>query len=206
MQLADQTGQIVVVWPFLGAVLIILTNAFFVAVEFAVVTVRRGQMERLAEKGNVSAKLVVRLLQNPDWAIAGSQLGITVASILLGIVAEEPLKHLMEPVLTRLFAQVPFLSSLATALATLIVLLILTFLHMVLGEQVPKTIAIRFPQESALVIARPMTMFARLTAPLVWVVDHSAALVLKLLGMGGQTGGHGIHTVEELKEVVRESR
>jgi CBS domain containing-hemolysin-like protein len=84
-------------------VLIILANAFFVTVEFAIVTVRRGQIERLAEEGNTSARQVSRLLRDPDWAIAGSQLGITVASILLGIVAEEPLAHLLSPVLGSLF-------------------------------------------------------------------------------------------------------
>jgi CBS domain containing-hemolysin-like protein len=77
---------------------------------------------------------------------------------------------------------------------------------MVLGEQTPKTIALRFPVQSALFVARPMTVFARLATPLIWLVDQSTSLVLRLLGIGGQTGGHGIHTVEELKEVVRESK
>ena len=88
-------------WPILGGVLIILANAFFVTVEFAIVTVRAAQMERLAEEGNDAARQVSRLLADTDWAIAGSQLGITVASILLGVVAEEPLNELLSPVLDR---------------------------------------------------------------------------------------------------------
>jgi CBS domain containing-hemolysin-like protein len=191
-------------WPILGGLLIILTNAFFVAVEFAIVTVRRGQIERLAEEGNSSARQVSRLLRDPDRAIAGSQLGITLASILLGIVAEEPLSELLSPVLGALFTAVHLPPAIATALGAIFVLLLLSFLHMVLGEQTPKTIALRFPVKSALFIAAPMTIFARVSSPLVWLVDKSTALVLKLLGIGGQTA-HGIHTVQELKDVVIES-
>jgi CBS domain containing-hemolysin-like protein len=77
---------------------------------------------------------------------------------------------------------------------------------MVLGEQTPKTIALRYPLRSALVVGRPMTIFAQVARPLIWIVDQSTALVLKALRVGGQTGGHGIHTAEELKDVVRESQ
>ena len=206
MPLAPESAQPSILWPLVGGLLIVLTNAFFVTVEFAVVTVRRGQMETLAESGNVGARLVLRMLRDPDWAIAGSQLGITLASILLGIVAEGPLTRLLAPILGQSLARVPFLAGLATAIATILVLLLLSFFHMVLGEQTPKTIALRHPVNAALFIARPMTLFARATAPLVWVVDHSTSFVLRVLGVGGQTGGHGIHTVEELKEVVRESQ
>jgi CBS domain containing-hemolysin-like protein len=193
-------------WPVLAGLLIVLANAFFVTVEFAVVTVRRGQVERLAEEGNASAGHVLRMLGDPDRAIAGSQLGITVASILLGIVAEEPLRRVLSPVLSRVFARLLFLPGLSVALATVLVLLLLSFVHMVLGEQAPKTIALRFPLRAALFMARPMTLFARIATPLIWLVDQSTAFVLRVLGIGGQTGGHGIHTVEELKEVVRESQ
>ncbi len=201
-QVAPQT----IIWPLLAGVLIILTNAFFVLVEFAVVTVRRGQVERLAEEGVRGAEPVLNLLKDTDWAIAASQLGITVASILLGVVAEEPLQQLLAPSLARIFGRVPFLAGLSTALATIIVLLILSFFHMVIGEQTPKTIALRYPLRAALVIGRPMSIFAQVARPLIWVVDKSTALVLKILSIGGQTGGHGIHTVEELKDVVRESQ
>ena len=206
MPLAAGSTQSSILWPLIGGLLIVLTNAFFVTVEFAVVTVRRGQIETLAESGNSAARLLLRMLRDPDWAIAGSQVGITLASILLGIVAEGPLTDVLAPTLGRALARIPFLAGLATAAATVLVLLFLSFFHMVLGEQTPKTIALRYPVSAALFISRPMTVFARLAAPLVWVVDHSTAFVLHLLGVGGQTGGHGIHTVEELKAVVRESQ
>lgn len=201
-----ETDQLNVLGPLLAGVIIVLVNAFFVLFEFAIVTVRRGQIERQAEEGNSNAKMVSHMLQDPDRAIAGSQVGITMASVLLGVVAEEPLRELLSPGLARLFGLVPFLAPLSTALATVLVFLLLSLVLMVVGEQTPKTIALRFPVESALAIAVPMTIFARIAAPLVWVVDQSTALMLKLLGVGGQTGGHGIHTVEELKEVVRESQ
>jgi CBS domain containing-hemolysin-like protein len=206
METTNQAFHQTILWPILAGLLVVLANAFFVTVEFAVVTVRRAQLGRLEKEGNANAKLVMRLLQDPDWAIAASQVGITTTSILLGIVAEEPLQELLSPLLERTVAHTPFLASVAGVVGTLIVLLLLSFVHMVLGEQTPKTIALRFPLQSALFVARPMSVFARLTTPLIWLVDKSTSLVLRLLGIGGQTGGHGIRSVEELKDVVRESK
>jgi len=206
MQVTSQVVHQPILWPILAGLLVVLLNAFFVTVEFAVVTVRRSQLGRLEQEGNASAKIVLRLLRDPDWAIAASQVGITSTSILLGIVAEEPLQELLAPLLERTVANVPVLAGISGIVGTLIVLLLLSFVHMVLGEQTPKTIALRFPVQSALFVARPMSVFARLATPLIWLVDQSTSLVLRLLGIGGQTGGHGIHTVEELKDVVRESK
>jgi CBS domain containing-hemolysin-like protein len=203
---STQAAQPAVLWPVLAGILVVLTNAFFVTVEFAIVTVRRGQMENLADGGNAAARQMLKMLRDPDWAIAGSQLGITLATILLGVVAETPLTHLIAPSIGAALARVPFLAGLATVISTVVVLLGLSFFHMVLGEQTPKTIALRHPVAAALFIARPMAFFARVTTPIVWVVDQSTAFVLRVLGVGGQTGGHGIHTVEELKDVVRESQ
>lgn len=202
----EEAGGSSILGPIIAGVVIVLTNAFFVLFEFAIVTVRRGQIERLASEGNSSAKLASAMLRDPDWAIAGSQVGITMASVLLGVVAEEPLRALLGPVLARVFGVVPFLRPLSGALATILVFVLLSFILMVIGEQVPKTISLRYPVESALAVAGAMTVFGRIASPLVWLVDHSTALVLRLLGIGGQTGGHGIHTIEELKEVVRESQ
>ena len=205
MEAPSQVAQQTILWPILAGLLVILANAFFVTVEFAVVTVRRTQLGRLEEEGNASARLVLRLLRDPDWAIAASQVGITSASILLGIVAEAPLHALLAPALDRIVARIPALAGLSAILGTLLVLLLLSFVHMVLGEQTPKTIALRFPLQSALFVARPMSLFVRLARPLIWLVDQSTSLVLRLLGIGGETGGHGIRTVEELKDVVRDA-
>ena len=122
-----ETSATSILWPLIAGAVIILANAFFVLFEFAIVTVRRGQIERLAEAGNRNAGLVSHMLRDPDWAIAGSQVGITMASILLGVVAEEPLRLLLSPILARLFGQVPFLAPLSTVLATVLVFLLLSF-------------------------------------------------------------------------------
>jgi CBS domain containing-hemolysin-like protein len=206
MQVTSQVVHQPILWPILAALLVILANAFFVTVEFAVVTVRRIQLQRLEEEGNAGAGLVLRLLRDPDRAIAASQVGITSASILLGIVAEEPLRAVLAPILDRTVSRIPMLAGFSAVLGALVALLLLSFVHMVLGEQTPKTIALRFPLQSALFVARPMSVFARLATPLIWLVDQSTSLVLRVLGIGGQTGGHGIHSVEELKDVVRESK
>ena len=94
-----------ILWPIVVGAAIILANAFFVLFEFAIVTVRRGQIEHLAEMGNRNAGLISHMLRDPDWAIAGSQVGITMASVLLGVVAEEPLRLLLSPILAQLFGQ-----------------------------------------------------------------------------------------------------
>jgi CBS domain containing-hemolysin-like protein len=206
MQATSQTVHQTILWPILAGLLVVLANAFFVTVEFAVVTVRRAQLDRLEKEGNANARLVMRLTRDPDWAIAASQVGITTTSILLGIVAEEPLQELLSPLLERTLARAPVLAGISGIVGTLLVLLLLSFVHMVLGEQTPKTIALRFPLQSALFVARPMSVFARLATPLIWLVDQSTTLVLRLLGIGGQTGGHGIRSVEELKDAVRESK
>jgi CBS domain containing-hemolysin-like protein len=206
MQVTSQVVHQPILWPILAALLVILANAFFVTVEFAVVTVRRIQLQRLEEEGNAGAGLVLRLLRDPDRAIAASQVGITSASILLGIVAEEPLRAVVAPILDRTVSRIPVLAGFSAVLGALVALLLLSFVHMVLGEQTPKTIALRFPLQSALFVARPMSVFARIATPLIWLVDQSTSLVLRVLGIGGQTGGHGIYSVEELKDVVRESK
>jgi putative hemolysin len=185
----------------LGALVIMAANGFFVAVEFALVSVRRRQMEQLAEEGKPGAALMARMLRDPDRAIAGSQVGVTMASILLGVVAEDPLTHLLAPLLNQATGNLPWTAGLSSVL----VFLFISFCQMVLGEQTPKTVALRYPVATALFVARPMMIFARIASPLVWLVDQSTDLVLKVMGIRGETGGRGVHSAEELKQVVRES-
>ncbi len=194
-----------ILWPILAGIAIILSNGFFVMVEFALVTSRRTRLEEEAERGSSPARLVLRMLEDPDRAIAAAQLGITASSILLGIVAEEPLIRIIgpviEPVIGSLLSQAA-----AAALAAFLVLAILSFFHMVIGEQVPKLVAIRAPERAAQFTAAPMWAFARVTAPFVWVVDGATALVLRLVGIRGSMAAHGtVASLEELKAVVKQS-
>ncbi len=174
------------------------------AVEFALITSRRSRLEQAAELGSRPARIVLKMLTDPDRAIAAAQLGITASSILLGIVAEEPLTEILTPILAPTLGAV-MTEAAAAAIAAILVLLILSFFHMVWGEQTPKIIAIRYPERTALLIAYPMQVFATLTAPFVWIVDGVTDLTLRLLGIKGTTGAHGtIASVEELKAMLQQ--
>lgn len=200
-----QAHQPNLTWPLISMALIIIANGFFVVVEFALITSRRSRLETMADSGSHPARIVLHMLRDPDRAIAAAQLGITAASILLGIVAEEPLAAVLAPILTPLFGSL-INESAAAGMAAFLVLLILSFFHMVLGEQAPKIVAIRNPERVAQVIAYPMQIFARITAPFVWVVDKATELTLRLFGVKGVTGAHGaIASLEELKAVVQQS-
>jgi len=191
--------------PLIAGLLIIVANGFFVAVEFALVAANQMRLKQAAEGGSKPARIVLNMLEDPDRAIAAAQLGITAASILLGIVAEEPLTELLSPYLAPILGA--FLGpTVAAGIAGILVLLLLSFFHMVFGEQTPKIIALRGPEKTAQIIAYPMWAFARVTAPFVWVVDASTGLVLRLFGVKGATGGHGtIASIEELKMVLEQS-
>ena len=191
-------------WALIAGLIILVANGFFVAVEFALITSRRTRLEQAAEQGSRPARIVLKMLLDPDRAIAAAQLGITASSILLGIVAEEPLTEILTPILAPTLGVV-MSEAAAAAIAAILVLLILSFFHMVWGEQTPKIIAIRYPERTAILVAYPMQVFAILTAPFVWIVDSVTALTLRLLGIKGTTGAHGtIASLEELKAMVQQ--
>lgn len=193
------------VWPLLVGVVILLANGVFVAVEFALVTARRSRLEEEASKGSRAATIVLRLLQDPDRAFAAVQVGISASSLLLGIVAEEPLSRLLASHLTPLLGQV-LGERVALLVSAFLVLVLLSFFLMVLGEQTPKLVALRFPERTAQLLALPMQTFARLTAPFVWLVDGATTVVLHLLGVRGTIPVHGtVASLEELKALLQQS-
>ena len=194
------------IWiPLIAGVIIVIANGFFVAVEFALVASNKMRLQQTADKGNRPATIVLKMLEDPDRAIAAAQLGVTSASILLGIVAEEPLMRLLEPYLTPIFGKIMGEAA-AAGVAGIIVLLVLSYFHMVFGEQAPKIMTLRDPDRAVQLVAYPMWLFARITAPFVWVVDASTDVVLRVFGVKGATGEHGaIASLEELKMVVEKS-
>ncbi len=201
-----EVAQHINIWiPLIAGILIVAVNGFFVAVEFALVASNKMRLQHAAREGSRPAAIVLKMLEDPDRAIAAAQLGITAASILLGVVAEEPLMHLMEPYLTPLLGR--FLGTAAAAgIAGALVLLVLSYFHMVFGEQAPKIMTLRNPDKTVQMVAYPMWLFARLTAPFVWIVDKSTDVVLLMFGIKGATGGHGaVASLEELKMVVEQS-
>lgn len=198
-------SQTAVDFLFLGvAALLIFANAFFVAAEFALVSVRKTRIEELVAQGNATARTVRHVIHDPDRFIAATQLGITIASLALGWIGEPAIAHLIEP----LFGFVPgSLLSQATAgaLSTIIAFAIITFLHVVIGELAPKSISLGYPEQAALVVARPMVIFENIFRPAIWALNGAGNRFLNLLGLNPPTGHQLVHSVEELKMLVSSS-
>lgn len=186
------------------AVLLILANAFFVTAEFALVSVRKTRIEELVAQGNANARTVKHVIHDPDRFIAATQLGITIASLALGWIGEPAIAHLIEP----LFGLMPesFIShATAAAISTLIAFSIITFLHVVIGELAPKSVALSYPEKSSLVVARPMVLFENIFRPAIWVLNGAGNGLLKLLKLNPPQGHQLVHSVEELKMLVSSS-
>ncbi len=183
---------------------LVFANGFFVAAEFSLVTVRRSRVEELINKGNSGARRVERILKDLDTVISSTQLGITMASLALGWVAEPFLARLIEPWLFFLpaGALMPATHSLAAGLAFAII----TYLHIVLGELAPKSLALQRAEATALAVATPMLVFTKVFNPFSRVLNGSGNLVLRLGGMHGPATGHLVHSEEELRIILSESQ
>ncbi len=184
-----------------GAILfLVLMNAFFVATEFALVGVRRSKMEVLANEGVRGAKTVLVAVSELDRFIAGTQLGITLASLALGWIGESALEDVFHGFLG--FLPQVLIDVSAPAITAF---LLITFLHVVLGELVPKSLALQHTEATAIKVARPMTWAVFVFRPLIWALNSTGNLVLKLLGLS-RTSEHeaAVHSVEELKILVED--
>src|SRR6266513_5061199 len=153
----------------LGVAALILLNAFFVAAEYALVTARRTRIQELAEEGNRRARAVQRIVADPPRFIAAMQLGVTLASLGIGALGEQALARALDPVM-------------ATILAVAIAFLIITFLHVVIGELVPKGAALRYSERVALGVSGPARGVFFLAHPLIWILQASSELILRALG------------------------
>lgn len=160
---------------------LLVLNAIFVAAEFAYVTVRRTRVQQLAERGSVPARRIIHALGNLDFHVAASQLGITMASIALGVFGEPVLASLIEPPIESVVGS--FAPALSHVVAIAVAFILITSLHIVFGEFVPKTIALQRPEDTALKIASPMALFVKIFRPAIWMLNASGNGVLRLLGM-----------------------
>ncbi len=184
--------------------ILIFANAFFVAAEFALVSVRRTRIEELVSRGNASAVMVKRVMQAPDRLIATTQLGITVASLGLGWIGEPALARLLEPVFRFLPPNwIPPATNLFAAGA--VAFMLITFLHVVIGELAPKSVALSYPQQTALLVARPTILFETLFSPATWGLNRAGSALLRALGLKRPTGHQMVHSVDELKMIVSAS-
>lgn len=184
-------------------ILLVLANGFFVTAEFALVSVRKTRIAELVAQGNSSALWVHKAIHDPDRFIAATQLGITLASLGLGWIGEPALGHLIHPVVS-LFptaAERGISQSLSAGLAFALI----TFLHVVIGELAPKSIALQHPEKSALIVAQPTVWTEWLFKPAIWLLNGTGNLVLKWIGIEPASGHELVHSVEELKMLVSAS-
>jgi CBS domain containing-hemolysin-like protein len=181
---------------FASIVALIFANAFFVAAEIGLVSVRRTRIQQLVEEGNTSARMVESLVRDPSRFIATTQVAITAAGIGLGWIAEPALAHLIEP----LFAFVPL-----TWFPDFVTFVLITFALIVFGELLPKSIALRYTERTALATAWPTVIFGSIFRPFVWSLNKTAALLLWMIRLQLPTGEQMGHSVEELKMLVSAS-
>jgi CBS domain containing-hemolysin-like protein len=186
----------------LVAVLLLFGNAFFVGAEFALVSARRTQIEPRADAGSRMARTTLRAMENMSLVIGVNQLGITVCSLVLGAVGEPAVAHLLEPVFEaiRLPHSVLHPASFAVALA------IVVYLHVVLGEMIPKNIALAGPDRAALVLGPPIWGFVTVLRPVILVINKVAAAVLRLMDVRLMDEVSSSYTREEVAALVEESR
>ena len=176
---------------------LLFVNGFFVAAEFALVKVRKTRLEQLSNDGNTNAKTALKLVNNVNKMLAAAQLGVTIASIALGWVAEATIVQLVSPIIRYL----PHGHITVHAIAVPISFLLVTYFHVLIGEQLPKCLALKHTEKLALVIASPMSMFITLFKPLVWILQVSGDWLLKLLH-ADRDDASLVHSTEELDMLV----
>lgn len=189
------------IFAVLLAVLLLAANAFFVGAEFALISARRDRLEALAEQGKRRAVTVIRAGQNLSVMLAGAQLGITICSILLGRVAEPAAAHLLEKPF-ELFG-VP--DALLHTVSFVIAITVVVVLHVLLGEMVPKNIAIAGPESAAMLLVPPYLAWVRLARPVIAVYDWCAHMVLRMMGIKAKPELENTVSSVELSEMIAES-
>src|SRR5437867_359310 len=188
-----------------AVIVLVAANAFFVAAEFALVAARRTRIEALARRGDPKAKTVQKALRDLYRQLSAAQLGITLASILLGYVAEDTVAHLFRDWFAQLPAALDFLTR--GGIASTMALAVITFLHVVFGEQAPKAWAITYPEGTSRWIAAPLILFSWITRPVTDLLNWSANRVVKLLGIKSTPSDiDRVHSPEEIRMLVEQSR
>lgn len=183
---------------------LVLLNGFFVAAEFAIVRVRGNKVEALVNAGSRRAGVAKHILSHLDAYLSATQLGITIASILLGWVGEQTMRHHVVEPLLGMFGVTS--ESVLRATSFLFGMSIIVFLHVVLGELAPKTVAIRYPETTSLWVAYPMVAFYYLVWPLIAILNGTANSFLRMLGIQPAGEGELAHSEEELRLLLASSQ
>ncbi|WP_433798533.1 hemolysin family protein [Actinomycetospora sp. CA-084318] len=186
----------------LAMVALLLGNAFFVGAEFALISARRDRLETMVDAGTSGAATVLRATEHLSMMMAAAQLGITICSLALGSLGEPALAHLLEAV----FEPIGVPGALLHPIAFVISLLIVTVLHIVIGEMVPKNIAIAGPERTSVWLVPPLVAFLKVARPIIYLLNWIANHVLKLLGVEPKDERESAYTPSEIAEMLSESR
>ncbi len=190
---------------FLLIFIIVGLNGFFVASEFALVSVRRIRIQTLADSGNKSATAALHLLDNPTRFISAVQLGVTLASLALGWRGEPTVAELLYPVAERVAGSgsaLYFAHGAAIGAVIVTAFSMITFLHVVLGELVPKMFALERAERFALIAARPLELFAKVFSPILWILNYAGRLVGKAIGLSSSLAHTSVYTEEEIRQLI----
>jgi putative hemolysin len=184
--------------------LLVAANAFFAAAEFSLISVRDTRIQQLIESGRIGARNVQRLHQHLDEVVNGVQLGITIVSLTLGWIGEPMVASLVGNL--RFVHEVPHAAIYAHGIAIAIAFTLITYLHVLLGELVPKTLALQRGEQIALAVAAPMEAFITISRPVLFFMRRSGGLVLRAFGARETRRGGAVHSPDELKLIVTASR
>jgi len=189
----------------LAAVLaLVFANGFFVAAEFALVTVRKTRIDQLIAEGSRLARPVRRALSDPERYIAATQLAITMASLGLGWIGEPAVASIIQPALGLLPGALRTVT--AHSISVALAFAFITALHIVLGELAPKTIALQHAERTALVVGRPTEIFMRVCWPFIVLLNGTGRAIVRMLGLKPPSGSSLVHSEEELKMLVTASQ
>jgi CBS domain containing-hemolysin-like protein len=183
-------------------IVLLIANAFFVGAEFAVISARRSQVEPLAEAGSRSAKTALWAMEHATLMLAMSQLGITICSLIILNVSEPAIHHLLEGPLHL----TGWPEGVVSTIAFIIALVLVSYLHVVFGEMVPKNLSFSVPDRAVLILAPPLVFLARLFRPVIVALNATANGVLRLFGVEPKSEANSTFTLEEVQTIVNQSR
>jgi len=201
LALSESMSLYVILLKLLAVLALVAANGFFVASEFSLVSVRRTKLEAKARVGSKQAKAALRLLDNPTLFISATQLGVTLASLALGWAGEPTIAGLLEPLASQL-APAGRAAYVAHIMAIVIAFSLITFMHIVLGELMPKMIALERAERVALASARTLQMFATLFQAPLWLFNSTGTYLGRLLGLKSTLEHASVYTEAELRQLV----
>ena len=193
-----------IAWRLAAVLALVFANGFFVAAEFALVTVRKTRIDQLIAEGSSLARPVRRAITDPDSYIAATQLAITMTSLGLGWIGEPAVSSMIQPALGLL--PFPLREATSHTLSVALGFAFITMLHIVLGELAPKTVALQHAERTALIVGRPTELFMRVFWPFIRILNSTGRALVRLMGLKPPSGSSLVHSEEELKMLVTASQ